>query len=418
MAYDRWTPLGRLLQEVNRELQQDAERTQEFETRMAEVKQVLARSDRFQRLEEIVVEETAKVLRRDPASFRVEFSLYDPWNFYRTFQILARDDGLDFQATQAGMGLQSALTVAILRACAEVRGLNAVIAVEEPEIYLHPHSQRNFYGILRMLADTGTQVMYTTHSPSFLSVSHFDEVFVVRREGDPGARQTTVTQVTPAQMLHDFQRRYPNRHVTEESIREHLAKHCSLVHNEGFFATKVILVEGETEELSLPIYARALGFDFDANGVSVIPCNGKAAMPELFRLYNELRIPTYVVFDCDQGKSDAHPEVNRDLLSILGGDVNDYPPTTVAALYTSFQIDYETSVRSEVDDYEQLVEMANMRLGLAPGRGKGIRAKFVAEELVSRGVGTANPALHVPPTIAAVTDGVRNLIWPGSVMAV
>ena len=38
---------------------------------------------------------------------------------------------------------------------------------------------------------------------------------------------------------------------------------------------KVILVEGITEEILLPVFARKLGYDFYANGVQVIPAGGK-----------------------------------------------------------------------------------------------------------------------------------------------
>jgi putative ATP-dependent endonuclease of the OLD family len=414
MGYDRWTPLGRMLQGINREFQRDARRRGAFEERMAEVKGILSESEDFARLEELVREQTALLLRRNPAEFRVDFNLYDPWNFYRTFQMIASDDNLEFQASSAGMGLQSALTVPVLRAYAEIRHTDAILAIEEPEIYLHPQAQRNFYGVLRELAEADTQVFYTTHSPNFLETSHFDEIALVRRDGSLGQRQTSVTQVTAAAFAGDFNARHEETLASEDSVRRHTAKHCSIRHHEGFFATKVILVEGETEEEALPIFARALDVDLDAHGISVLGCRGKTAMPEIYRLFNEFGIPTYAVFDGDHGKSDAHEETNRELLRLAGAEIEDFPATGVERCHTCFEVDFETELGNYIEDYADLVARANDELGLHPDRGKGMRAKWIAEQLVLRC--SEDPSGLLPGFITAIFDVVQDLRWRATVL--
>lgn len=417
MAYDRWTPLGRLLQDINREFQADAERSAAFSAQMNLVKGLLGSSDRFRRLTQIVLVETARLLGRDPEDFRVDFQFYDPWNFYRTFQIIATDDQMDLQANQMGMGLQSALTVAILRAYSEVRHSEAILAIEEPEVYLNPQAQRNFYSILRQLADSGVQVFYTTHSPCFVDVAHFDEICLVRREGDAGQKATTVTQLDVGAFLHDFVVRHPDRadDATEDGTRQHLAKRYGTEQNEGFFASKVVLVEGDSERRALRVYAKALDCDFDRHGIAVVSAEGKDAMPDLFRLFNEFRIPCFIVFDGDRSTPDGQADINQELLTMAGAVPHAEPETAVGERHAVFECDFETTMAQEIPDYGDLEEAANRRFGLHPERHKPIRAEFIAEELVRRGT-EEDPGRHVPSVCRDIIERIRALTWHGSVL--
>ncbi len=50
---------------------------------------------------DILQNETASHLNRRKEEFLVDFNLYDPWNFYKTLQILVKEEnGLTFQASQ------------------------------------------------------------------------------------------------------------------------------------------------------------------------------------------------------------------------------------------------------------------------------------------------------------------------------
>lgn len=63
---------------------------------------------------------------------------------------------------------------------------------------------------------------------------------------------------------------------------------------------KVLLVEGITEEILLPEFAKRLGFDFKKNGVFVISAGGKNQVVKYFyRFAGCLKIPIYVLLDSD-----------------------------------------------------------------------------------------------------------------------
>jgi putative ATP-dependent endonuclease of OLD family len=184
---DRWSLLGRLLQDINKKfleekiqdgekevkksekLKEDLDKIRDnllFSVENAEGKKIM--SDFIN----IIKKESAEQLNRSIDDFEVNLNLYDPWDFYRTLQIIVneKDIGLKFQASQLGMGAQASITVAILKAYSEIKlGGENPIFIDELELFLHPQAQRNFYKILRELAkDKNIQIFYTTHSPYFL----------------------------------------------------------------------------------------------------------------------------------------------------------------------------------------------------------------------------------------------------------
>ncbi len=383
LAYDRWTLLGRLLQKVNEAFRSVPDAEQAFKDQVRRARDVLASRDEFQTLVSTLKEEGAKQLRKHPDDFQVDLEIYDPWNFYRTFQILVTDDNITFQAFEMGMGLQSSLTVAILRAYARLMHDDAILAIEEPEIFLHPQAQRSFYRILREIADGGGQVLYATHSPMLVSVAHFDEICIVRREGLPDQKATGATQVFAASLVEDLKVRHPGTNPTEQSVQERYGHAYGKAGNEGFFASKIVLVEGEAEEYAFQSYLGSVGLDLDREGISVVQAGGKQNLDRLLRLFNEFRIPVYVVLDGDKDK-DADGEsrrATRELLSLLGIDGQpDYPNTTVGDRYTLFEVDFETTLSAMVLDYTDLDRDAREFFGIKEHKsGKGLRAHYIAD---------------------------------------
>jgi len=430
MPSNRWTLLGRLLLDINEEFKADRERVNRFETDMKRIRDdILFDVEGFKDLIQMVKEESATQLNKSPDDFEVDFQLYDPWHFYRTLQIIVKEtikqgtDKMGFQASQMGMGLQSSLTIALLRAYARIKKANkAVIAIEEPEIFLHPQAQRHFYNLLREIAypsnGKGVQVIYCTHSPLLIDVEYFDEICLVRKEMDfEGEYTTAVCQLNIKDFIDDLKVRW-NINATELSLRERYRNAFNPKRNEGFFAKKVVLVEGETEEYSLPIYAKALGYDFDSNGISIIPVGGKNELDRLFRVFNELKIPTYIIFDGDKGKDEDgnSKEQTKRLLEMFDEPIIDYPNTSVTSKYTVFRVNYETTLREEIPLYSELEKEARKILGLKSDEGKGMCARLVARKIVEKGKMEGNKTKYIPPTICKIIETLKTLMWHGSVL--
>lgn len=67
---------------------------------------------------------------------------------------------------------------------------------------------------------------------------------------------------------------------------------------------KVVIVEGITEEILLPKFAKNCGFDFDKNGIMLISAGGKKQAVKLFYQFAPiLKLPIFVLLDADAVKN-------------------------------------------------------------------------------------------------------------------
>lgn len=76
----------------------------------------------------------------------------------------------DVDIMNSGTGIQSMYILALLEVWAEMSQLDdeAILIIEEPEVYLHPEYQRRMFQAMRRIASSN-QVIFTTHSPIMIS---------------------------------------------------------------------------------------------------------------------------------------------------------------------------------------------------------------------------------------------------------
>ncbi|MDE2590699.1 MAG: ATP-binding protein, partial [Patescibacteria group bacterium] len=168
MASNKWSLMGRILQEVNKKFELESythrgktklkkEWLKNWLTFARDTLLFSVKNDKgenvMEKFKTILQEESARQLNRPQSELKVDMNMYDPWNFYRTLQMIILEeetDGLELQASDLGMGVQAALSVAILKAYAELNlANNCPIFIDEPELFLHPQAQRNFHNILK-----------------------------------------------------------------------------------------------------------------------------------------------------------------------------------------------------------------------------------------------------------------------------
>lgn len=369
-ATNRWTLMGRLLLDINKRFQTEemtdpitgemVKKADYFKQSMQHVRDYTLFSveddegnNLMQRFVEILGIETARQLNRAPSDFTVNLNMYDPWNLYRTLQIMVQEaeTGMTFRASELGMGVQASITIAILKAYSQLKLNNQTpILIDEPELFLHPQGRRNFYNIIRDLADNGTQVFLTTHSTEFIDLTHFDEINVVRKDMERG---TYIRQAKPGNFVTDLHVRYPRLNPSVESIMEQYMNAFentgdSQKSSEAMFARKVVLVEGESEVLILPYLFKLLGYDPVLEGVTIVRCGGKSEIDRFYRLYSEFGIPCYIIFDGDyqnKGKDDEAStiEKNHGILRLFDVE-DDFPNNTVTDDYLGFKYRLEENL--------------------------------------------------------------------------
>jgi len=409
-----WALFGRIIRRLDEDFREVAEEKDKkaLIQRFEEARDLL-RTDLFKEFENTIKDAFNEQLRRTTHRVELEFRTFDPLNYYRSIQVQVWENEKFRSPAESGQGMRNLILLAMFRTYASVFKGKAVIAIEEPEIFLHPHTQRSLYSLFQDLAAKGAQIFYSTHSPAFLEVPRFSQVLLVRKAlHGPVAPvlQTTVTNVKPEQLLGTRQSLHPGVPLTLEGMLERYRNICGPEHNEAFFARKVVIVEGPTEAMALPILACARGVDFDVLGVSIVSAGGKTNIDQLYHLYTSFGLPTYVIFDGDRGSHDpAKARWNRILLRMLGQPELDEPAQSITPTFAVLETDFETSLAASLEAaqpglYAELNQAATNHLG--PAAGKGLVARFVANAIVDRAAGT--PSLF-PEFIAALITHIASL---------
>jgi len=387
LGHARWTIFGRITRKLDEDFRNSVpERQRELEAQFNRSLELL-RTELFQEFEQTFRDNFDAQLKRTNYAVSMEFRTFDPLNYYRALFPLLTEDGKERDPAQAGQGMRNLILLALFRTYAKILRDDALIAIEEPEIFLHPHSQRSLHFLFKELARTGSQIFYSTHSGNFVDIEHFDHICLVeKRVDDEGDVSTQVRQVFVEQLLNERRRLYPGVDMSEESLRERYYNLCTLEHNEAFFARKVILVEGQTEEYALPVYAKALGYDLDTRGVSIVNAHSKNSLDQLYQLYAAFGIPVYLIFDNDLGGNESDLRMNEKLLQMLGREPQSAPPGEITEEYAILERDFEDEMKRAIGS-ERYSELKSQALHLL-GRnvGKGLIARYMARTLVAQGI--------------------------------
>lgn len=418
-------PFGQLINSVLERVS-DGHR-EAISAQLEEIHSLLNRSEAAERIAQIEqIEERLNELMGEimDCDIEIEVAVPDLAQIFGGAKIYA-NDGTRTSIERKGHGLQRSMIFTILRAYAELAHAKkagkaahqrtTVFAIEEPELYLHPQCQRTCMSVFTEIARGVDQVIYSTQSSLFVDVSRFDEVCIMRREKRDGKYESRPTQLPISVMIDDLKARTAIV-ASQESIREHYSHAFNPVINEGFFADKVVIVEGPSEQYSLPIYADALGYDLDWHNLSVVHSDGKGQMDRLLRLFNGFLIPTYVWFDGDKDNDDANVRRKTlELLELLGDPVGsiDAVETKIADGYAVLEYDFERTMREELDDYESLLQEAAQELGPT---GKPLKHRFIASRVRERVCRGQAPDSVVPATIIEIVEKLKQVSYSGAVL--
>lgn len=249
-----------------------------------------------------------------------------------------------------------------------------ILAIEEPELYLHPARSRYLASILRELAysradgEAGTQVVAVTHSPYFVDVEHFGEVRMCRKvrsdiDGEP--RRTTFasfTKLEASQRLAQLAGGNPADYTATTFVARASPVLNSIV-NEGLFADVAVLVEGDSDVAALWAMQKHLNQRWDELGIVIVPVAGKSKMDRAVVAFQGFGIPTFFMFDGDRAKG-REAAANRILLRLAEAQVVDFPPTTATERFAVLEDDLETYLLGVTGDrYEPLRDESARQCG-------------------------------------------------------
>lgn len=177
------------------------------------------------------------------------------------------------------------------------RILPIVLAIDEPEVHLHPFLQRSlinyykkilnnkdndFLDLIKQCFDIdglSGQLIVVTHSTDALVDDYRNLIRFYKDE-----QKTRVV--------------CGNKLRLQSNDEKHLLLHFPEI-KEAFYSKCAILVEGVTEYGCISSFANSLGIALDDYGISVISANGEGSIEPLRKLFAEFGINSVLIYDSD-----------------------------------------------------------------------------------------------------------------------
>lgn len=208
------------------------------------------------------------------------------------------DDGSYDLIDNKGDGIKRSLTFALLQAYVKrlerntqaladkgIRTRPLLFLFEEPELYLHPRSQRVLFNTLARISNAH-QVVVTTHSPMFFEpgvTASF--VRVAKRSALP----------KPAATLYPVN--FELNAADAETFRLARFEHADA----AFFSQGVVLFEGESDDAYCRHVAKILNaeWDFEKKNIAMVKVSGKGNFQKFRTFFESFGITVKIVADLD-----------------------------------------------------------------------------------------------------------------------
>lgn len=224
-------------------------------------------------------------------------------------KVMYSDEFGEFSESHNGLGyskliytvLQLSFFLENIKNSEPVAGTN-LIFIEEPEAHLHPQMQEIFIKYVSQfiedkgLRDISVQIVITTHSSHIIAESGFSGIRYFRVKAHKDILKSEVKDMNMC-----FSR-------LEPSDRKFLEKYMQLRPCDMFFADKVIMIEGATERLLMPLMLKKMSDNsqIDREYISIIEAGGAHAF-KFKEMLEFIGVPTLIITDIDSGD----PEKNK-----------------------------------------------------------------------------------------------------------
>ena len=309
------------------------------------------------------------------------------------------DDDFEGDISRKGHGLQRALIITLLQHLAltapreninksgqtaedkmesfKIIEPDLILAIEEPELYLHPLRCRYLSNLLSELSTKAgpagrNQILYATNSPFFIDLYKFDQIRLINKKKTPEdeCANSIVTQYSLDQAAKDLARisNLDEKLFTKDTFRAHALPLMDTIANEGFFADAVVVVEGFGDMGALWAMQDIMKKDWSSLGIAIIPARGKNNIDRPVVIFRGFSIPIYFIFDGDSHyrvakdkEKDKETEAikrNRRYLKLAGASEEDFPPTQVHETWACFEDEIESYLKSALND-EVFVSIRN-----------------------------------------------------------
>ncbi|MCD9537294.1 ATP-dependent nuclease [Photobacterium carnosum] len=190
-----------------------------------------------------------------------------------------------------GHGAQRSIQMALIRLLAEVQteiesGQTTLLLIDEPELYLHPQAIELVRDALKLLSNSGYQIVFTTHSALMVEQEDVPNTSIVRKND---AQQTVVSE-----RIAEAIQSVIDGNVNQARILFEIYNMSQIL-----FADRVLIAEGATELSVLPALFKACNRQFNTHKTALVIAEGCAGIHKMGRILNRIGIPFKALVDLD-----------------------------------------------------------------------------------------------------------------------
>ncbi len=188
---------------------------------------------------------------------------------------LKSNAGRDLDLNEIGLGSNNVIYIA-LKLLENMNNKKSsdkffLLLFEEPEAHLHKHLQMSLFDKTSFYSDNNVQILMSTHSDSISAASKIGSMSILQKNSN----RTKIIN--------------PSKGLAPEEV-ERIERYLDVKRTELLFSRSVILVEGDAEEILIPIIIKqVLGLTLDELGVSLINI-GSVGFKNIYNLFNPQRI--------------------------------------------------------------------------------------------------------------------------------
>lgn len=158
------------------------------------------------------------------------------------------------------------------------------LLIDEPEVSLHPQLQSY---LLREMKNAvkkyGKTIVVSSHSAEMIELNKAEDlsnfVFFNNKE--------LPKQISPSAP-----------ELSNKQLQDFLLR-MSLIYNEGFFAKRILLIEGASDMIMCRYLCNRLDLNLDVAGSQIIPVDGKGQFPVIAKLFRLIGKEVFVLTDLD-----------------------------------------------------------------------------------------------------------------------
>lgn len=386
----KYTMLSKLMHRFHERLLADPARKKQLAAIFSGLLTEFIGVPEFAKFKEFLAETAADFGQNLPYRLDIDFSAYDPSNFFRSLRVHPTLSGEVRNFDELGTGQSQVLALAFAYAYAMAYGQaeGTILVVDEPEANLHPLAQQWLALRLSGLVAPGLQVVIATHSPHFVDLLQPENLVMVSK-GESGG--TKVVQRGREELKEYLVARGAHRQRTQAAtIGPFYAASATTEVISGLFARKCLVVEGRTEALALPPLLRARGLDVLREGIAVVPVDGIGNIAKWHRLYTALGIECFCLFDTDSDKTKTDDVADlrakrADIMSALGRDTAEADvesqssdPLAVRDGYATLDPNFEEAMTALFG--QRWIDLIDAAVAFV-GDSKPLRARYAAERL-------------------------------------